>query len=272
MNTLLLSLLLFAAPAIAQNPPCGADPRCAVVADISETVPLADAAQEADEDKEPEADPITGWFSSIGDTLSGLGDTLNAIEERFVPTDAERAAALHVQAMLASNKLGGEDRVFNQADIDRIADALLRDPVVQQQIRDGIREEAFSVADETLPLFRGIARNVANRRTTPGTLAYNRHYQKYWCEGLATARDRITTQLSDALSANDIQAADGTPVSTVGREVTLAEVEQFNTAITTLLAYADRARGDIQLPLNANTGLSQSFIDKVIVLMGNAPR
>ena len=254
MTQLLVLVSLLAAPASAKNPDCAPGTDCAVVTDIEDSV----------KSPAPPAKPVISWFS---ERFAAISDSIARLERRFVPTLEEREAARFVHYMLAPDKLGGEDRVFNQSDLDRVAEALLRDPAVQQQVRDGIREEALRRASDSLPLLRGVASRVADRRTTPGTLGYALHYEAYWCEGLETARGRLVDELEAALTDGGVVAPETAEPSRLGRSLTLAEVERFQTSVRALLVYADRAAGDITVA-NTSEGLSQEFLDSVITLMG----
>jgi len=216
--------------------------------------------------------PEDGWLETLGQWGSSVAesvtDAVDGIREQFAPTQEERAAIEFVRSMLEPDKLGGNDRTFNQNDIDRIVDALLEDPAVQQQIHCGIRQEAFRQAEATGGLLRGIARRIADKRTTPGTRAYAKHYPKYWAQGLQQASERIRGELTDALEAEGFEPVEGQGPSGVQREITLAELERFQRATDRMKAYADRVAEKLgSVDQDMPHGLSQASMDSILGML-----
>ncbi len=248
MTTLLF--LLFAAftmPTALADECKGAD--CDVAAE------LGDALAQVDTSKKKKS-----LFGKIGDWIENT-------KKQFAPTPAERAAIALVHDMLEPNKLGGADRTFNQNDIDRIIDALITDAKVQEQIRVGIQAEAGKKVAEAPALFRGLVRRIANKRLTPGTRAYRKHYQEYWYQGVNQARAQISGELNQALNDENIVPVEGQQASDVPRDITLEELEKFQEAVGTMKAYGDRISKKLGVEVGGGdmkNGLSQSMVEGII--------
>ncbi len=272
MTTLLALSLALSTPAHAEGEACAPteSPAAGTVQDLQEAVGATDKpAKPAPEEG--------GWLNSIGSWGSKLAESAsNAVEDikaQFAPTAEERAAIEYVHAMLAPNKLGGNDRTFNQNDLDRIVDALLQDPAVQQQIVCGIRQEAFRRAEQAPGLFRGLARRIADKRTTPGTRSYNKHYGEYWQQGLQQASDRIRGELTQALQSEGIQPVEGQGQSGVQRELTLAELEKFQSAVDQMVAYGDKVAEKLgSVDRDMPHGLSQQKVADILEMLPAAKK
>ena len=259
-TTLLCALILSISTSVrAAEPDCGqtSSPANGAVADLRQ-------ATEPATPKKGLWDSIRSGASSLGNRI---GETVQQVKDQYAPTLEEKQAMELVNAMLAPDKLGGADRVFNQNDIARIVDALLRDPAVQQQIRDGIRQEAFRQASEKPALFRKMAFRIADRRTTPGTRAYQKHFPGYWAQGVSQARQRIRAELEQALADEGITPAEGQGTSGTPRSITLAELESFQEAAGTLKAYTERIPSTGAGQLDMSHGLSQKDISAALRML-----
>lgn len=264
---LTLLWLLLAPQALADGDSCApADgPAAGTVSDLQDAVAAV-------EDRPAKPAPGDSWLDSVGSWGSKLGESVSTavdnLKASLAPTPQERAAILFVREMLAPNKLGGNDTTFNQNDLDRIVDALLQDPAVQQQIVCGIRQEAFRQAEQTNGLIRGLARRIADKRTTPGTRAYEKHYGEYWQQGLQQAADRIRGELTQALQDEGITPVTGQGRSGVDRDVTLAELERFQEAVGQLKAYGDKVAEKLgSMDNDIPNGLSQARLDSIIAML-----
>jgi len=253
---LTLALLL---PRPAQADDCGAagQPANGAVADLNGAlaqVPSKDGG---------------GWRANLLQGLSDFGNRVSEqvqeVRQRFAPNEEERRALAFVHLMLAPDKLGGDDRTFNQNDLDRVIEALLRDPAVRQQIRAGILGEAARRANDAPVLLQGMAHRIARRRTTPGTRAYQRHYPGYWAEGVAEARSRIREEINSSLEAEWISPAEGQGPSGVQRTLTLDELERFQAGVEIMQSYAERVGGGGSGPsLTLPRGLSQEDVQALL--------
>ena len=258
----LATAVLLAVPAFADT--CGTPTIC------TEDVPVLSVAltrakpPETSADEQEEAKG-SSWSSAWKGFGSKVRDTVSGIKNSFAPTTEEREAIAFVHSMLEPDKLGGNDRTFNQNDIPRIVVALLLDPSVRNRIASGIRQEAFRQANN-MGLFSGIARRIANKRTTPGTKAYCKHYGEYWAQGVATARARITNELTQALQGEGIQPRRGQGLSGVKRTITLAELEQFQEAVVLLQQYGERVESKLGKQGDIGHGLNQALTDKILTM------
>ena len=170
--------------------------------------------------------------------------------------------------MLAPDKLGGNDTTFNQNDLGRIIAALLKDPAVQQQIECGIRQEAFRQAEQAPGLFRGLARRIADNRTTPGTRGYTKHYSKYWQQGQQEAAQRIRGELTQALESEGITPVEGQETSGVERDLTLAELEKFQEAVETMKTYGDKVAEQLgAMDNDIPHGLSRAKLSSILGML-----
>ena len=258
----LATVLMLTAPAHADT--CGAPKICSEDVPVLQTALTRARPPASDDDQDG-----TAKGSSWADAFKGFGgkvrDTVSGIKNSFAPTAEERAAIEFVHSMLEPDKLGGDDRTFNQNDIPRIVDALLLDTSVRNQIASGIRQEAFRQAND-MGLFSGIARRIANKRTTPGTRAYCKHYGEYWAQGVATARARITNELTTALQGEGIQPKRGQGLSGVERTLTLSELEQFQASVELLQQYGERVESKLGKQGDVGHGLSQALTSKILTM------
>ncbi|GEM_PF-2386437 len=269
----LLFALAIAPPALAESDNCAPaqTPAAGSVQDLQAAI------QAVDEEKPAKPAPKDSWLDTLGSWGNKVGESVsNAVSDlqaQFAPTAEERAAIELVHGMLAPNKLGGADKTFNQNDLDRIVEALLQDPEVQQQIVCGIRQEAFRQAEDAPFLVRGLARRIAENRTTPGTRAYAKHYGGYWQQGLQQASQRIRGELTQALESEDIAPVEGQGQSGVVRELTLAELEAFQEAVSTMQAYGDKVAEKLgPQERDMPHGLSQAMIDDILKMLPAAKK
>ncbi len=243
-------------------PVAHADNGCGAPQAASADVP---ALQEALAKAEPKASTKGSWSDAWKGFGNKVRDTIGGLKDGFAPTAEERAAIEFVHGMLEPDKLGGNDRTFNQNDIPRIVEGLLQDQAVRQQIANGIRAEAFRQANG-MGLFSGVARRIADKRTTPGTRAYARHYGEYWAQGVWTARQRITKELTDALASEGIQPVEGQGLSGVQRDITLSELEQFQSSVALLQQYGDRVASKVGQQGDIGNGLNQALTSKILTM------
>ena len=208
-----------------------------------------------------------------GESSGGIGNWLNSTissVQNFTadlkPNENEKIALEYILWMLQPCKLGGADSTFNQNDTDMIIEALLQDPSVQAEIRQGIRCEGQRVANSVGgPLLigrirRGIRRNVANNRTTPGS----RHYPQYWSQGLAQARAQIRAEIETGLAADNIKPIAGQGPSTVRRNVTRKQMEDFKRSVKWLKSYSDRVSKKVGFVYDLPHGLSVEDVKAII--------
>ena len=215
----------------------------------------------------PEDKPAEeGKSSGIGNWLNNTINTVTNFRAELKPNDNEKIALEYILWMLQPCKLGGADSTFNQNDIDMIIDALLRDPSVQQEIQSGIRSEGQRIANSVGGPFiigrvrRGIRRNVANNRTTPG----HRKYPEYWAQGVAQARAQIRSEIETGLAADNIKPIAGQGPSTVRRNVTRKQMEDFKRSVKWLKAYSDRVSQKVGFVYDLPSGLSVEDVKAII--------
>jgi hypothetical protein len=268
--------LLFA---LAITPSANADSGACTPADAPAAGTVSDLQDAVDATEDKPKKPALGdsWLNSIGSWGSkvseGVSNAVSDLQSQLAPTAEERAAIELVHAMLAPDKLGGNDTTFNQNDLDRIVASLLQDPAVQQQIVCGIRQEAFRQAEDAPGLIRGLARRIADNRTTPGTRAYDKHYGKYWQQGLQEAAQKIRGELTQALESEDIAPIPGQGTSGVERDLTLGELEKFQAAVGTLQAYGDKVAEKLgAMDNDIPHGLSQAKLESILGMLPAPPK
>ncbi len=225
----------------------------------NEEVETQDSNKQPAAEGEKKSGGIGGWLSN---TISNVQN----FREELKPNKNEKIALEYILWMLQPCKLGGADSTFNQNDTDMIIEALLQDPSVQQEIRNGIHSEGQRVANSVGGPFiigrirRGIRRNVASNRTTPGS----RHYSGYWAQGLAQARSQIRAEIETGLAADNIKPVPGQGPSTVRRNVTRKQMEDFKRSVKWLKAFSDRVSQKVGFVYDLPHGLSVEDVKAII--------
>ena len=167
-----------------------------------------------------------------------------SVKNRVRPNETELGAMDVMEGMLARDKLGGEDGIFNQRDIDAVTDSLLEDPAVIAQIRSGIKTEARNRASQGW--FQPVKRWVADAATSPGNPISWWAWDDIWEEGKQTARGQIRQQMEDGFDAEGITAQPGLgPDRVVRSGITQAGMDRFQGAADTVKSYGDRVKSTI---------------------------
>lgn len=186
-------------------------------------------------------DASTGDESQSRLGMGMLGRRLLAtIKKSFAPTAREREAITKMIALLAPDKLGGEDETLNQNDIERIADALLDDPAVQAMIASDIRHQVAKSVDNAPWGLGWLYRWFARQRMTPGTSSHAHWWPQYWERGTQAARQRIRGELERALAAEGIAARRGGRHCIRRRRLRRRDVDAFVEATSVLKGYSER--------------------------------
>lgn len=205
-------------------------------ADSGESVPqLAETLPEGSETAKPKK---RGFFDFVRNKVE------TSVKNRVRPDETEIRAMDHMDGMLAQDKLGGMDGIFNQRDIDAVTDSLMRDPAVIAQIESGIKDEAKRRA--STGWFQPVKRSVADWATSPGNPISYFTWDGIWKEGVTTARSQIRQRMEDGFESEGITAQPGLgPDRAIRRGITQKGMDRFQASADTLKAYGDRVTAKI---------------------------
>lgn len=151
----------------------------------------------------------------------------------------EKKALNEIIDLLDPKKLGGEDRNFDQRDLNQIATALLKDPQIACQINAGIWNTAYSTAESYVPdgLFSGLIRRIAYRHAEKNVRS---NYGTYYAQGEQVAKQRIEGEVKGSLDELGVNPKDRKE-DNVSRNLSLAEIEQFKVNLEILNNYVEKA-------------------------------
>lgn len=168
-------------------------------------------------------------------------------------TPQQRTAFENVRDMLGTNGLGGADRTFNYADVAAVRSALRQDTRgMVEQVRaqeDGLRER---VAVRTLT--EGV-RGGPIRRAIRGQALQQINSQ---------FNAQVTQQLTQGLASQNINPATGAVQDMTPRNITIAQMRQFEANAKVLQAFGDANAQRTGFRMEFPNGITQSSMEDIL--------
>jgi len=166
------------------------------------------------------------------------------------PMTPEQTAAMEfVRDMLEPGKLGGADRTFNDADIDAVVGALMKDAAgLSKEVQRTLQAEGKTLQANL------VRRAFCRRRRGPiakGVL------KKVYSEAPA----QVGGQLRDGLRAGDVDPATGENADAEVRQLTFDELRRFEMALAILQEMQMELSEHLGVDVTFPGGLSQSSMD-----------
>lgn len=231
--------------------PAPATPKPATPAQPAPATPAAPAPQGAAQPAQPAPANGSGLLGSLG--LGNLGGLADRVRDAAMPplTDAQRTALQNVRAMLEPDKLGGADRTFNYADRDAVVNGLLRDTSglsaeVQARLRAEGKNFQANQARRGMEGQRGLLPHMARNRIG------------------REAPGQIAGQVTQGLQTAGIDPNTGAQPDRTPRNVTFAEMRQFEANARVLQEMQQRTADRLNMDIAFPNGPSQASIDFVL--------
>ncbi len=219
-----------------------------------------------DQEKAPAASRTPSWKKALKGALGGLsyekgadalsalkqaGDGLRQVISAPTPTEEQVEALMYVRAMLEPNKLGGADRTFNYGDVSAVTAALLNDTCgLKQEVTGQLCREGKGFQA------RIAGRGLSGRRGPLAKMARKKVYQE--------APGQIGGQLRSGLAEGRIDRATGETVDGMPRDLTFAELRQFEQHVQTLQRMQEEIARKLGVDVTFPGGISQASIDHTL--------
>lgn len=192
----------------------------------------------------------TALVNMFKGTIDGIRAKIDQIKSSLgmQMSPEERAAAEYVRGMLEPGKLGGVDRTFNFADLDAVVAALMQDTAgLSAEVQEKLRGEGSDYqADLVKQAFEGkwgILTGVAKKKV------------------LKEAPVEIKGELGKGLEEGGISPATGKKPDGSARQITFAELREFEKNAAVLQAMQARITERFGIAVTFPGGLSQSAMD-----------
>ena len=199
-----------------------------------------------DEDKDRQANARGGlgkWTGRLGRGLRNLvSPTL---------TKEQIHALTRVRDLLAANKLGGADQIFNFGDREAVIAALMQDTA-------GLRAETQAQLQAE---GKGFQARVVGRALSGGRGPLARAARK---KVMAEAPGRIDAQLSEGLSEGGISPETGATPDTTDRNLTFAELREFEQHLVVLQQLQKEIGQRLGLDISFPAGVSRASIEHTL--------